>query len=314
MPRRLRSRPGDKHLRPIFRNRHRRRRAPGHLRSGPGTGLHLDRHLSWHQRRLCFRQEQLVRPPWILCSTGNFSTNGWLAGGTLGGNYQWGQFVLGIEGDGDWKDVNATTSTNCTGFGCTTRSDWLATVRGRAGYAVDRILFYGTGGGAFGNLQAAAGAPPSAARRKSAGPPAAALKSPSRRTDRQGRIPLRRSGQPSLPPCELLGYAGTPVATTVSLTENSSAPASTTNSGNTRWKRLTQQTKPRAKPGAFCLQPHIAAGMIPLRTWRSLINQQIASSRLISVKILADVSAPSSSAKWASISAVSNPSSVNPMT
>ena len=33
-------------------------------------------------------------------------------------------------------------------------------MRGRAGYAFDRILFYGTGGGAFGNVQAAAGALP----------------------------------------------------------------------------------------------------------------------------------------------------------
>ena len=37
---------------------------------------------------------------------------------------------------------------------------WLATVRGRAGYAWDRILFYGTGGAAFGNVQTVAGALP----------------------------------------------------------------------------------------------------------------------------------------------------------
>jgi outer membrane immunogenic protein len=35
------------------------------------------------------------------------------------------------------------------------KSDWLATVRGRAGWAWDRVLFYGTGGAAFGNVQAA---------------------------------------------------------------------------------------------------------------------------------------------------------------
>ncbi len=96
----------------------------------------------------------------ILGSTGNFSTTGWLAGGTLGGNYQWGQFVLGIEGDGDWQNLNGTTYSaagTCNIAGCTTQSDWLATVRGRAGYAFDRFLVYGTGGGAFGNLQAAAG-------------------------------------------------------------------------------------------------------------------------------------------------------------
>ncbi len=93
------------------------------------------------------------------CSTGNFSPDGFLAGGTIGGNYQWGQFVLGIEADGDWSNLNATTFSNCGG-GCETKSDWLATVRGRAGYAWDRILIYGTGGGAFANVQAAAGALP----------------------------------------------------------------------------------------------------------------------------------------------------------
>ena len=44
--------------------------------------------------------------------------------------------------------------------GCETESDWLGTVRARAGYAWDRVLFYGTGGAAFGDLQAAAGALP----------------------------------------------------------------------------------------------------------------------------------------------------------
>jgi outer membrane immunogenic protein len=90
------------------------------------------------------------------CSTGNFSTDGFLVGGTIGGNYQFGQFVLGIEGDWDWQNLNGTytgAGVAC-GAGCETKSDWLATVRGRAGYAFDRFLVYGTAGGAFGNLQA----------------------------------------------------------------------------------------------------------------------------------------------------------------
>jgi outer membrane immunogenic protein len=98
-----------------------------------------------------------------LVPTGNFDTSGFLVGGTIGGNYQWGQFVLGIEGDGDWTNLNGTTfvtgGTGC-GPGCETKSDWLATVRNRAGYAFDRILIYGTGGAAFGNLQAAVGTLP----------------------------------------------------------------------------------------------------------------------------------------------------------
>ena len=84
--------------------------------------------------------------------------DGFLVGGTVGGNYQWGQFVLGIEGDGDWSNVDGTSTTTCGN--CEVKSTWLATVRGRAGYAFDRILIYGTGGGAFGNVQGGAIAGP----------------------------------------------------------------------------------------------------------------------------------------------------------
>jgi outer membrane immunogenic protein len=91
--------------------------------------------------------------------TGNFNPTGGVIGGTLGGNYQMGSFVIGIEGDGDWTNLNRTTFNAC-GPGCETKSSWLATVRGRAGWAWDRVLFYGTGGAAFANVQAAAGVLP----------------------------------------------------------------------------------------------------------------------------------------------------------
>jgi outer membrane immunogenic protein len=90
--------------------------------------------------------------------TGNFNTSGFLIGGTIGGNYQIGSFVIGVEADGDWNDANGTTFIgSCAAVGCETKSDWLATVRARAGFAWDRVLFYGTGGAAFADLQAAAG-------------------------------------------------------------------------------------------------------------------------------------------------------------
>jgi outer membrane immunogenic protein len=97
--------------------------------------------------------------PGLLPSTN--SPDGFLIGGTIGGNYQFNQFVLGIEGDGDWANLNGTTfSGSCAAFGCTTQSDWLATVRGRAGFAWNRLLFYGTGGAAFGDLRASSGVLP----------------------------------------------------------------------------------------------------------------------------------------------------------
>jgi outer membrane immunogenic protein len=93
--------------------------------------------------------------------SGNFTVSGFLIGGTAGFNYQIGSWVLGVEGDGDWANLNGTTfNASCAPVGCTTQSNWLATVRGRAGYAWDRVYLYGTGGAAFANVQAAAGALP----------------------------------------------------------------------------------------------------------------------------------------------------------
>jgi iron complex outermembrane recepter protein len=90
-------------------------------------------------------------------SSGNFGTSGFIFGGTLGANYQVGSLVFGVEADGDWADASGfgtfTASPLCTG-GCLTTSSWLSTVRGRAGYAFDRFLVYGTGGAAFGNVRA----------------------------------------------------------------------------------------------------------------------------------------------------------------
>jgi len=93
-------------------------------------------------------------------SSDYFSTLGFVFGGTLGANYQAGSWVFGVEGDGDWADSSGfgtftTTSASslCAG-GCQTKNTWLATVRGRAGYAFDRFLVYGTGGVALGNIQA----------------------------------------------------------------------------------------------------------------------------------------------------------------
>jgi outer membrane immunogenic protein len=93
-------------------------------------------------------------------STGNFGTSGFLVGPTLGVNLQADAFVFGIEGDFDasWMD-GKTSSTFCgaVGFGgaaqCETRNTWLGTLRARIGYAADRVLFYGTAGGALGDIQ-----------------------------------------------------------------------------------------------------------------------------------------------------------------
>jgi outer membrane immunogenic protein len=84
----------------------------------------------------------------------SFNTNGFLGGATVGGNYQIGGFVFGLEGDFDYSSISTTTpagigGSNPGGPGASYTSKWLGTVRGRAGWAWDRVLFFGTAGGAF---------------------------------------------------------------------------------------------------------------------------------------------------------------------
>jgi outer membrane immunogenic protein len=84
-------------------------------------------------------------------ASGGFGLSGAVAGATLGYNYQMGQAVLGIEGDGGWSNIRGNAA--CAGLVCETRNDWLATLRGRLGYAAGRFMPYVTGGAAFGNIK-----------------------------------------------------------------------------------------------------------------------------------------------------------------
>jgi outer membrane immunogenic protein len=88
-------------------------------------------------------------------SSGNFDINGFLIGGTVGVNFQWDAFVLGAETDLDYAPVSGNgPNTFC--INCQTSSTWLGTTRVRAGYAADRVLFYGTAGVAYGDVVASA--------------------------------------------------------------------------------------------------------------------------------------------------------------
>ena len=86
-----------------------------------------------------------VGPNGVLATpvSGSTNDNGGVVGGTVGANFQTGEFVFGVEGDWDYSGINTgTTSTVCSTFGtCQTGNNWLATARGRVGFAADRVLF-----------------------------------------------------------------------------------------------------------------------------------------------------------------------------
>ena len=87
-----------------------------------------------------------------------YNVRGGLVGGTLGYNWQVSNFVFGFEGDASWvgeygshPDDGLVGNPAFTSF---TKETWVATARGRAGYAVDNLLFYGTGGYAAAGVEA----------------------------------------------------------------------------------------------------------------------------------------------------------------
>ncbi|TXN05812.1 porin family protein [Methylobacterium sp. WL103] len=100
--------------------------------------------------------------------------DGFTGGGQVGYNFQFtpgSGVVIGIEADAQYVDFGRNRSQNCVstfatglcgglGAGSTTlvfnpsplsTLDFFGTVRGRIGYAFDRVLFYGTGGFAYGS-------------------------------------------------------------------------------------------------------------------------------------------------------------------
>ncbi|MGC1578161.1 MAG: outer membrane beta-barrel protein [Beijerinckiaceae bacterium] len=98
-------------------------------------------------------------------ATSNNNNAGFIGGGQLGYNYQFGAgqgVVVGGEADIQFADLNNRNNQVPFTFGNTpgttfqttgsSNGNYLGTVRGRIGYGFDRVLFYGTGGLAYGDV------------------------------------------------------------------------------------------------------------------------------------------------------------------
>ena len=89
--------------------------------------------------------------------SGGGSDGGFVGGGQIGYNYQFNQFVIGLETDIQYADLGNGRSTFGQGFaGNNNDGNWFGTVRARAGFAFDRALVYATGGLAYGDIGNAA--------------------------------------------------------------------------------------------------------------------------------------------------------------
>jgi outer membrane immunogenic protein len=91
----------------------------------------------------------------IAGSSGRLSADGFTGGGTAGYNWQTGGAVLGVETDFDYfrlrgsraASIPSATTTSIFNPSTSLSTDWLFTLRGRAGWAVvPTFLLYATGG------------------------------------------------------------------------------------------------------------------------------------------------------------------------
>jgi outer membrane immunogenic protein len=121
-----------------------------------------------------------IAPPAGSITNAAFDMNGGIAGGQAGYNWQSTNWVFGIEGDLQWSGEKGSAGYSCVGTaaapvagpclptftflppgglaGTTLTVDqklqWFGTVRGRVGIlATPKVLFYGTGGVAFGEIK-----------------------------------------------------------------------------------------------------------------------------------------------------------------
>lgn len=90
---------------------------------------------------------------------GQFDNAGGFGGGQFGYNAQFGNWVLGAEADIQGAGIGDTrVGTTAAGFAAAVQNDinYFGTIRGRIGYAAGPMLFYGTGGFAWANMDTSA--------------------------------------------------------------------------------------------------------------------------------------------------------------
>jgi outer membrane immunogenic protein len=81
------------------------------------------------------------------------SPRGWDGGGIVGYNWQFGNWVLGAEGDFQGSTGTGYLTGLADGTTIDQKLTWFGTARGRLGYGAGDALFYATGGAAFGKVK-----------------------------------------------------------------------------------------------------------------------------------------------------------------
>jgi outer membrane immunogenic protein len=119
------------------------------------SGAYLGLHAGYAWGRENDNQSDLFDSTDFGTAADRFDLDGFIGGAHAGYNWQSGQWVFGVEGDIDYADLSGGADFSyrirATQGRLSFESDWQASLRLRAGYAVDTWLFYATGGAALGH-------------------------------------------------------------------------------------------------------------------------------------------------------------------
>lgn len=110
------------------------------------SGFYIGANGGWGQSRNCW---DFVTVGGAIVADGCSSRSGGIIGGQLGYRWQTGGFVFGVEGQGDWADLNRTRlSLIDPTFSTRVKTDAIGLITGQVGYAWNAALLYVKGGAA----------------------------------------------------------------------------------------------------------------------------------------------------------------------
>jgi outer membrane immunogenic protein len=103
-----------------------------------GNGGWGNSHNSWN----------FVGPGLPVGPEGSHDASGGTIGGQIGYRWQMGQFVFGVEGQGNWADFKGSNTSILFATQNQTKTDAFGLITGQLGYAWNNVLFYVNGGAA----------------------------------------------------------------------------------------------------------------------------------------------------------------------
>jgi len=110
------------------------------------SGFYVGANGGWGSSRKCW--DNLTGAGVFFANEGCHNATGGVAGGQIGYRWQSGQWVFGVEGQGNWADFSGDNTSALFATRNRTKIDAFGLITGQVGYAWNNVLIYVKGGAA----------------------------------------------------------------------------------------------------------------------------------------------------------------------